>query len=146
MAKVEVLDFVQILFDPEPAIAVSEKERNRRGGPTIRVLLSALRTAGVGVIALITWLRQVKPDSPKRTKRTYMGSFCFFERRVDAPLSPRFVIAVDAIAGGGGGGCVEHFGGGQRERAASRVRCDASSMPEPPARILHIPHRSHMFQ
>ena len=38
-----------------------------------------------------------------------MGGFRFFERRVDASLSPRFVIAIDTIAGRRGGGCVEHW-------------------------------------
>lgn len=53
MAEVEVLDFVQILFNPKPAV-VSEKEGHRREKPTIRVLLSALRTANADVVALIT--------------------------------------------------------------------------------------------
>ena len=53
MAEIEVLDFVQILFDPESVI-VSINKDYRRGGPAIHVLLSALRTASVDATALIT--------------------------------------------------------------------------------------------
>ena len=53
MAEVEVLDFVQILFNPG-IVAVNGEEGCRREGPTIRVLLSVLRTASADVIALIT--------------------------------------------------------------------------------------------
>lgn len=53
MAEIEVLDFVQVLFNPEPAIVSIDKEC-RGEGPAIRVLLSALRTASVDATALIT--------------------------------------------------------------------------------------------
>ena len=53
MAEVEVLDFVQILFNPGP-VFVSINKGYQRKGPAIRVLLSALRTASVDVTALIT--------------------------------------------------------------------------------------------
>jgi hypothetical protein len=53
VAEIEVLDFVQILFNPEP-ITVSINEEHQREGPAIRVLLSALRTVSVDAAALIT--------------------------------------------------------------------------------------------
>jgi len=108
MTKVEVLDFVQILFNPEPVV-VSEKKDDQREGPTIRVLLSALRIAVVDATALITGLKHVKSHSPNERKKTYVGGFRFFKRRVDAPLSSRFVIAVDTIVGCRSGGYVEHW-------------------------------------
>ena len=54
MTEVEVLDFVQILFNPEPVVVSAKKWGYRSEGSTIRVLLSTLHTASVGVVALIT--------------------------------------------------------------------------------------------
>ena len=53
MAEIEILDFVQILFNPESVI-VSINRECRREGPAIHALLSILRTAGVDATALIT--------------------------------------------------------------------------------------------
>jgi hypothetical protein len=53
MTEVEVFDFVQILFNPE-VDGETIKEGQRMEGNTIRVLLSALRTASVGAVVLIT--------------------------------------------------------------------------------------------
>ena len=120
MAEVEIFDFVQILFNPVEPISVNKKEKESERmiyHPCSTFSFAYCRRRRNCLDNLIA-AGQVPP--PERIKRTYVGGLCFFKCRVDAPLSPRFVIAVDTIASCRSGGCVEHW---SRAEGTCRITC-----------------------